>query len=102
MNLVGGNHLFLCELSYNPQNEQQACDRIYRSNRIPLFSLNRFACVLVGQRKDVHIYRLMVKNTIEDRIWCLQERKLKLAGDVLAGCIDKFSLRLEDIAFLCS
>ncbi|CAF1685338.1 unnamed protein product, partial [Adineta ricciae] len=32
LNLVGGNHLFLCELSYNPQNEQQACDRIYRSN----------------------------------------------------------------------
>ena len=31
LNLVGGNHLFLCELSYNPQNEQQACDRIYRS-----------------------------------------------------------------------
>ncbi|CAF0970103.1 unnamed protein product [Adineta ricciae] len=86
LNLVGGNHLFLCELSYNPQNEQQACDRIYR----------------IGQRKDVHIYRLMVKNTIEERISSLQETKLKLAGDVLAGCIDKFSLRLEDIAFLCS
>lgn len=58
--------------------------------------------ILVGQQKDVHIYRLMVKNTIEDRICCLQERKLKLAGDVLAGCVDKFSLKLEDIAFLCS
>lgn len=33
LNLVGGNHLFLCELSYNPQNEQQACDRIYRSKK---------------------------------------------------------------------
>ena len=58
--------------------------------------------ILVGQRKDVHIYRLMAKNTIEERISSLQETKLKLAGDVLAGCIDKFSLRLEDIAFLCS
>ncbi|CAF3539678.1 unnamed protein product [Rotaria socialis] len=86
LNLVGGNHLFLCELSYNPQNEQQACDRIYR----------------IGQRKNVHIYRLMVKNTIEERISNLQERKLKLAGDVLAGCVDKFSLKLEDIAYLCS
>jgi SNF2 family DNA or RNA helicase len=57
---------------------------------------------IVGQRKDVHIYRLMVKNTIEERISNLQERKLKLAGDVLAGCVDKFSLKLEDIAFLCS
>lgn len=53
----------------------------------------------VGQRRDVHIYRLMVKNTIEERISQLQETKLKLAGDVLAGCIDRFSLKLEDIAF---
>jgi len=44
----------------------------------------------------------MIKNTIEERISQLQETKLKLAGDVLAGCVDRFSLRLEDIAFLCS
>jgi len=56
----------------------------------------------VGQRRNVHIYRLMIKNTIEERISQLQETKLKLAGDVLAGCVDRFSLRLEDIAFLCS
>jgi SNF2 family DNA or RNA helicase len=62
----------------------------------------RLFFLIVGQRKDVHIYRLMIKNTIEERISNLQERKLKLAGDVLAGCIDKFSLKLEDIAFLCS
>jgi transcription termination factor 2 len=103
LNLVGGNHLFLCELSYNPQNEQQACDRIYRSNTISFKTIQYILLLLiVGQRKDVHIYRLMVKNTIEERISSLQESKLKLAGDVLAGCIDKFSLKLEDIAFLCS
>jgi len=44
----------------------------------------------------------MIKNTIEERISQLQETKLKLADDVLAGCVDRFSLRLEDIAFLCS
>ena len=43
-----------------------------------------------------------MKNSIEERISDLQERKLKLAGDVLAGCVDRFSLKLEDIAFLCS
>lgn len=102
LNLVGGNHLFLCELSYNPQNEQQACDRIYRSMSISCLHSTLNFIILVGQRKDVHIYRLMTKNTIEERIRSLQEKKLKLAGDVLAGCIDKFSLKLEDIAFLCS
>ena len=30
LNLVGGNHLFLLDLHWNPQLEQQACDRIYR------------------------------------------------------------------------
>ena len=101
LNLVGGNHLFLCELSYNPQNEQQACDRIYRSKRIS-FKIIQYFLLIVGQRKDVHIYRLMMEDTIEERICTLQERKLKLAGDVLAGCVDKFSLKLEDIAYLCS
>ncbi len=41
LNLVGGNHLFLLDMHWNPQLEQQACDRIYR----------------VGQVRDVTIHR---------------------------------------------
>lgn len=41
LNLVGGNHLLLLDLHWNPQLESQACDRIYR----------------VGQEKPVHIYK---------------------------------------------
>ncbi|GLD65807.1 transcription termination factor 2, partial [Lates japonicus] len=40
LNLIGGNHLFLIDMHWNPALEDQACDRIYR----------------VGQRKDVTIH----------------------------------------------
>ncbi|CAF0892590.1 unnamed protein product, partial [Didymodactylos carnosus] len=86
LNLIGGCHLFLYELSYNPQNEQQACDRIYR----------------IGQTRDVYIYRLLIRSSIEERICELQAKKLQLSSDVLRGCVEKFTLKLEDIAFLCS
>ncbi|MPC92694.1 Transcription termination factor 2 [Portunus trituberculatus] len=42
LNLVGGNHLFMLDMHWNPQMEAQACDRIYR----------------VGQTKPVTIHRL--------------------------------------------
>ena len=44
LNLVGGNHLLLIDIHWNPQLEVQAQDRIYR----------------FGQRKDVFIYKLVI------------------------------------------
>lgn len=41
LNLIGGNHLIMVDLHWNPALEQQACDRIYR----------------MGQKKEVHIHR---------------------------------------------
>ena len=51
LNLIGGNHLFLADLHWNPQLEAQACDRIYR----------------VGQIKPVYIHRVIMEGTIEER-----------------------------------
>lgn len=51
LNLIGGNHLFLADLHWNPQLEAQACDRIYR----------------VGQKKDVHVHRMITEGTVEER-----------------------------------
>jgi len=30
LNLIGGNHIFLADLHWNPQLEAQAVDRVYR------------------------------------------------------------------------
>ncbi|KYQ50706.1 Transcription termination factor 2 [Trachymyrmex zeteki] len=69
LNLVGGNHLLLFDIHWNPQLETQAQDRIYR----------------FGQTKNVYIYKFICVNTIEERIKALQERKLQIAKNVLSG-----------------
>lgn len=63
LNLVGANHLFLLDMHWNPAHELQVFDRIHR----------------IGQKKKVNIYKFMCKNTIEQRIFHLHEKKLKLA-----------------------
>ncbi|XP_022127021.2 transcription termination factor 2 isoform X1 [Pieris rapae] len=82
LNLCGANHLLLLDPHWNPQLEEQAQDRIYR----------------VGQKKDVHIYRFMCVETVEQSIRKLQEAKLKLAENVLTGARHNASkLTIEDL-----
>jgi len=69
LNLCGANHLFLLDMHWNPQLESQACDRIYR----------------VGQKREVQIHKFLMKDTVEERINTLQQKKMKLADDVLSG-----------------
>ncbi|XP_063231621.1 transcription termination factor 2 [Bacillus rossius redtenbacheri] len=88
LNLVGANHLFLFDLHWNPQLESQACDRIYR----------------FGQKKDVHIYKFVCEDTIEQRIKMLQDSKLSVAENVLSGAhkIGSNKLSLNDLKMLFS
>ncbi|CAG0915009.1 unnamed protein product [Notodromas monacha] len=69
LNLIGGNHLFLVDIHWNPQLEAQACDRIYR----------------VGQKKPVFIHRFLCEGTIEQKIRMVQEKKLSMADSILSG-----------------
>ncbi|XP_029434603.1 transcription termination factor 2 isoform X2 [Rhinatrema bivittatum] len=69
LNLIGGNHLFLLDMHWNPALEDQACDRIYR----------------VGQLKDVVIHRFVCEGTVEEKISALQDKKRELATQVLSG-----------------
>ncbi|XP_015283720.1 PREDICTED: transcription termination factor 2 [Gekko japonicus] len=85
LNLIGGNHLFLLDMHWNPALEDQACDRIYR----------------VGQRKDVVIHRFVCEGTVEEKISDLQASKKELAQKVLSGRGDSFSkLTLADLKLL--
>ena len=47
--------------------ENQAIDRCYR----------------IGQEKKVFAYRLICKNTVEEKILKLQSKKKKIAGDIV-------------------
>ncbi|CAG9821124.1 unnamed protein product [Phaedon cochleariae] len=86
LNLVGANHLFLLDLHWNPQLENQAQDRIYR----------------MGQQKPVFVYKFMATDTIENRILELQEKKLSIANSMLTGTKQAITskLSLQDLKML--
>ncbi|XP_032075789.1 transcription termination factor 2 isoform X2 [Thamnophis elegans] len=85
LNLVGGNHLFLLDMHWNPALEDQACDRIYR----------------MGQQKDVKIHRFVCEGTVEEKISELQTKKKELAQKVLSGKGESFTkLTLADLRLL--
>ncbi|KAH7882695.1 SNF2 family N-terminal domain-containing protein [Phlebopus sp. FC_14] len=67
LNLVAANRIINLDLSWNYASESQAYDRVHR----------------LGQEKEVFIKRLVVKDTIEERMLRLQEVKTDLADAAL-------------------
>nr|XP_020462847.1 DNA repair and recombination protein RAD54B [Monopterus albus] len=67
LNLIGASHLVLYDIDWNPANDIQAMARIWRD----------------GQKKTVHIYRLLTAGTIEERIFQRQVSKQGLSGTVV-------------------
>jgi SWI/SNF-related matrix-associated actin-dependent regulator of chromatin subfamily A3 len=68
INLVASNHLVLMDSWWNNAKMTQVMDRIHR----------------IGQTKDVTIYNLQIKNSIEEQIEQLIEKKYKMANLVLS------------------
>ncbi|XP_066278392.1 transcription termination factor 2-like [Branchiostoma lanceolatum] len=82
LNLIGGSHLFLLDMHWNPALEDQASDRIYR----------------VGQKNDVVIHKFVCKDTVEEKIQDLQKAKKNMAQGVLSGGdVGKQKLSLADL-----
>ncbi|KAH7912078.1 SNF2 family N-terminal domain-containing protein [Hygrophoropsis aurantiaca] len=67
LNLVSANRVINLDVSWNYASESQAYDRVHR----------------LGQEKDVFVKRLIVKDTIEERMLRLQEVKTDLADAAL-------------------
>ena len=84
LNLTAADHVFLCDPWWNPAAEDQAADRAHR----------------IGQTKPVFIYRLVAKDTVEERILSLQSHKRKLAEAALLGTGGVFGLTREDLISL--
>jgi len=81
LNLTAADHVFLLDPWWNPAVEDQAADRAHR----------------IGQDRPVMVYRMVAKDTVEERIFALQERKRALANVALgdadhAGGITKDEL----------
>ncbi|MEW5312517.1 MAG: hypothetical protein WDW38_004147 [Sanguina aurantia] len=89
VNLTVANHVVLMDLWWNPTTEEQAIDRAHR----------------IGQTRTVHITRLVIAGTVEDRILELQDRKRAVVSAALdeggrpAG-VGGSKLTMEDLKFL--
>ena len=82
LNLTEADYVFILDPWWNPAVEQQAIDRTHR----------------IGQTKNVFIYKFITKDTVEEKILALQQRKLSLSR-ALITTEDSFikSLSVEDI-----
>jgi superfamily II DNA or RNA helicase len=87
LNLTAADYVYIVDPWWNPAVEQQAIDRTHR----------------IGQTKNIFAYRMICKDTIEDKILQLQDRKRSLARDLIADD-DGFvkNLTKEDVEYLFS
>ncbi len=69
LNLTAADHVFLLDPWWNPAVEDQAADRAHR----------------IGQDKPVIVYRMVAKDTVEERVFALKEKKRALADVALGG-----------------
>jgi superfamily II DNA or RNA helicase len=84
LNLTAADHVFLLDPWWNPAVEDQAADRAHR----------------IGQDKPVMVYRLVAKDTVEEGILALQDRKRQLAEAALGAAGQAAAITREDLLAL--
>jgi SNF2 family DNA or RNA helicase len=87
LNLTNADYIFLLDPWWNPAVEAQAIDRAHR----------------IGRQRPVIAYRLIARDTVEEKILELQSRKRELADSIISE--DNSVLRglaVEDLELLLS
>ncbi|KAL4970409.1 DEAD/DEAH box helicase [Aspergillus stella-maris] len=67
LNLIGASRLVLFDVDWNPATDIQAMARIHRD----------------GQKRHCHIYRILLKGSLEEKIWQRQVTKIGLSDSVM-------------------
>ncbi|MBL7765732.1 MAG: DEAD/DEAH box helicase [Chitinophagaceae bacterium] len=87
LNLTAADYVYIVDPWWNPAVEQQAIDRTHR----------------IGQTKNIFAYRLICKDTVEEKIMTLKERKTVLVKDIISDDAQMIKhLSKEDIQYLFS
>jgi SNF2 family DNA or RNA helicase len=85
LNLTEADYCFLLDPWWNPATEAQAVDRTHR----------------IGQSRNVMVYRLIAKDTIEEKVMALKSRKAQLFSGVMDdGNVFGSGLDADDIRAL--
>ncbi len=69
LNLTEADYVFHYDPWWNPAVEMQATDRTHR----------------IGQNKNVFVYKFITKNSVEEKILLLQEKKKQLVQDIISN-----------------
>jgi TATA-binding protein-associated factor len=67
LNLTGADTVIFLEHDWNPHTDLQAMDRAHR----------------LGQKKTVHVYKLVTQNSIEETTMAIHERKLAMSSAIV-------------------
>ncbi len=67
LNLTEADYVFILDPWWNPAVEAQAVDRAHR----------------IGQKKKVFTYKFITRNTVEEKILTLQQKKLRLTTELI-------------------
>jgi SNF2 family DNA or RNA helicase len=86
LNLTAADYVIHMDPWWNPAVEDQASDRAHR----------------IGQQRPVTVYRLVAKNTIEEKIVNLHAKKRDLADSLLEGSEMSASMSVADMMALIS
>jgi SNF2 family DNA or RNA helicase len=87
LNLTAADYIYILDPWWNPAVEAQAVDRAHR----------------IGQTRRVFAYRLIARDTVEEKIVALQDRKRELAESIVrADDTMVSSLTAEDVEMLLS
>ncbi|MDR1945665.1 MAG: DEAD/DEAH box helicase [Desulfovibrio sp.] len=84
LNLTGADYVIHYDPWWNPAVENQATDRTHR----------------IGQTRQVFSYKLICRNTVEEKILRLQDAKKNVAESVIPGAEAWKSLSREDLEML--
>jgi SNF2 family DNA or RNA helicase len=87
LNLTAADYIYILDPWWNPAVEAQAVDRAHR----------------IGQTRRVFAYRLIARDTVEEKIVALQDRKRDLAESIVRADESMVSsLTAEDVELLLS
>lgn len=86
LNLIGADTVIHLDPWWNPQAENQATDRAHR----------------IGQTRPVTVLRLIMRDTVEEKVLNLQKQKKDLYDEIVEGNGGVSSLSDDDIKFLLS
>ena len=87
LNLTAADYIYILDPWWNPAVEAQAVDRAHR----------------IGQTRRVFAYRLIARDTVEEKILALQDRKRDLAESIVRADENMIStLTPEDVELLLS